>query len=52
METGEDYQKGSHINTQESNLTISVTESAVKLSTDTIPEEEGDPKPLKACKKV
>ena len=41
---GEDYQKGEHKNTQESNVAISLNESAVKV-VRLRPEEEADPIP-------
>ena len=44
MEKGEDYQKGEHKNTQESNVAISLNESAVKV-VRLRPEEEADPIP-------
>ena len=60
MESDENYGTGGYKNTQESNLTISVTESGVKLYQDSKPEEEGDLEPvgigprstLKACEEV
>ena len=42
MEKGEDYQIGEHKNTQESNVAISLNESAVKV-VRLRPEEEADP---------
>ena len=44
MEKGEDYQIGEHKNTQESNVAISLNESAVKV-VRLRPEEEADPIP-------
>ena len=44
MEKGEDYQIGEHINMQDSNVPISLIESAVKV-VRLRPEEEADPIP-------